>query len=71
MKIVFCFKYIPVDNLVLLSEIAEPPEHRVRDLAKIFLLDLSRLLDHEVQAAAVHVLHADVDLTVTGRIEYP
>ena len=56
---------------MLLSEIAEPPEHRVRDLAKIFLLDLPRLLDHEVQAAAVHVLHADVDLTVTGRVEYP
>ena len=62
-------KRLPVDNLVLFSEIAEPSEHRVRYLAKIFLLDLSCLFYHEVQAASVHVLHADVDLTVT--VEYP
>ena len=54
---------------MLFSEVAEPPEHRVGDLAEILLLDLARLLDHQVQASAVHVLHADVDLAITENIE--
>ena len=30
--------------------------------------DLPRFLDYQVQAAAVHVLHADVDLAVTANL---
>ena len=56
---------VAVDDLVLLAEVAEAAEDGVGDLARVLLRDLARLLEDQVQGAAVHVLHADVDLTVT------
>ena len=55
---------VSVDDLVLFPEVAESAQHRVRDLARVLLRDLARLLQHQVEGAAVHVLHADVDLAV-------
>ena len=59
-----------MNNLVLLPQVAQTPEHRVCDFAEILLLDLPCLLDHKVQTATVHKLHADMDLPVAVNVDF-
>ena len=62
-------KSSPVDDLMFFSQVAQAPQHCVSDLSKVFLCDLSSFLYDQIEATTVHVLHANVDFSVTVDIE--
>ena len=54
-----------MNYLVLLPKVAQASQDSLGDLSQVLLTDLTRLLDDQVKAPPVHVLHADVDLPIT------
>ena len=56
----------PVYDLMFFSQVAQSPQHCVRDLPQVFLPDFPGFLNDQVETATIHVLHANVDFSVTG-----
>ena len=58
-----------MDNLMFFTKVAESSQNGVGDLSQVFLPYFACFLYDQIQAATVHVLHADVNFSVTANIE--